>query len=62
MTTTVELKTPAGEAQGTVELPNEIFDVQANIPLMHQVVVAQMAAALPVMAGGKYPSSVVAKA
>lgn len=45
MTTTVELKTPAGEAQGTVELPNEIFDVQANIPLMHQVVVAQMAAA-----------------
>ena len=45
MTATVELKTPTGEAQGTVELPSEIFDVQANIPLMHQVVVAQMAAA-----------------
>src|SRR3979490_79992 len=42
---TVELKTPAGEADGTVELPAEIFDVQANIPLMHQVVVAQLAAA-----------------
>ena len=45
MTATVELKTPTGEAQGTVELPSEIFDVQANIPLMHQVVVAQLAAA-----------------
>jgi len=45
VTATVELKSPTGEAQGTVELPAEIFDVQANIPLMHQVVVAQMAAA-----------------
>ncbi len=45
MTATVEVKTPAGQAQGTVELPAEIFDVQANIPLMHQVVVAQLAAA-----------------
>lgn len=45
MTATVELKTPAGKAEGTVELPAEIFDVQANIPLMHQVVVAQLAAA-----------------
>jgi large subunit ribosomal protein L4 len=42
---TVDLKTPAGKADGTVELPAEIFDVQANIPLMHQVVVAQLAAA-----------------
>ncbi|GGM03409.1 hypothetical protein GCM10011594_24450 [Nakamurella endophytica] len=29
----------------TVALPDELFDVQANIPLMHQVVVAQLAAA-----------------
>ncbi|SFQ63073.1 large subunit ribosomal protein L4 [Amycolatopsis arida] len=43
--TSVELKTPAGAAEGTVELPAEIFDVQANVPLMHQVVVAQQAAA-----------------
>ncbi|MDV6013129.1 50S ribosomal protein L4 [Haloechinothrix sp. LS1_15] len=42
---TVEVKTPAGKADGTVELPDEIFDVQANIPLMHQVVTAQLAAA-----------------
>ncbi|NIH82689.1 50S ribosomal protein L4 [Amycolatopsis viridis] len=43
--TSVELKTPAGSAEGTVELPAEIFDVQANVPLMHQVVVGQLAAA-----------------
>ena len=45
MSTTVEVRTPAGETDGTVELPAEIFDVQANLPLMHQVVVAQLAAA-----------------
>ncbi|MDO5635522.1 MAG: 50S ribosomal protein L4, partial [Micrococcus sp.] len=28
-----------------VDLPAEIFDVQSNVPLMHQVVVAQLAAA-----------------
>ncbi len=42
---TVQITTPAGKADGTVELPAEIFDVQSNIPLMHQVVVAQLAAA-----------------
>ena len=34
-----------GAKSGSVELPADIFDVQANIPLMHQVVVAQLAAA-----------------
>src|SRR3954454_24401760 len=34
-----------GAKAGSVELPGDIFDVQANIPLMHQVVVAQLAAA-----------------
>ena len=43
--TTVQITTPAGAADGTVELPAEIFDVTANVPLMHQVVVAQLAAA-----------------
>jgi len=42
---TVEIRTPAGDTEGTVELPAEVFDVQANMPLMHQVVVAQLAAA-----------------
>ncbi len=34
-----------GKKTGTVALPGEIFDVETNIPLMHQVVVAQLAAA-----------------
>src|SRR6188768_3447213 len=42
---TVQITTPAGEADGSVELPAAVFDVQVNIPLMHQVVVAQLAAA-----------------
>ena len=42
---TVDVITTDGAKAGTVELPDEIFDVQANIPLMHQVVVAQLAAA-----------------
>lgn len=42
---TVDVHTPGGGTDGTVELPAELFDVQANVPLMHQVVVAQMAAA-----------------
>jgi large subunit ribosomal protein L4 len=41
----IDVHTPAGETDGTVTLPAEIFDVQANIALMHQVVVAQQAAA-----------------
>ena len=43
--TTVDVRTAAGETNGTVELPDDIFDAQASIPLMHQVVVAQLAAA-----------------
>jgi large subunit ribosomal protein L4 len=43
--TSVDIKTPAGETDGSIELPAAIFDVQANIPLMHQVVTAQLAAA-----------------
>ncbi|CAB4935150.1 unannotated protein [freshwater metagenome] len=43
--TTVEVIDSKGKAVGKVELPAEIFDVQVNIPLMHQVVVAQLAAA-----------------
>ncbi|SFV20113.1 large subunit ribosomal protein L4 [Micrococcus terreus] len=41
------MATPSNTAVKTVkvDLPAEIFDVQANVPLMHQVVVAQLAAA-----------------
>jgi large subunit ribosomal protein L4 len=44
-TLTVDVRTPAGTVDGQVELPAEIFDVQANIALMHQVVTGQLAAA-----------------
>jgi len=43
--TAVDLVTPAGGTAGSVDLPGEIFDVQVNVPLLHQVVVAQLAAA-----------------
>jgi len=43
--TAVEVRTPAGKASGSIELPAEIFDVPVNVPLIHQVVVAQLAAA-----------------
>jgi large subunit ribosomal protein L4 len=43
--TTVDILDASGNKSGTVELPAEIFDVQVNIPLIHQVVVAQQAAA-----------------
>jgi large subunit ribosomal protein L4 len=41
----VDVRTPAGETSGSVTLPGELFDVTANVSLMHQVVVAQQAAA-----------------
>lgn len=42
---TVDVVGIDGKKAGTVELPAEVFDAQANIALMHQVVVAQLAAA-----------------
>jgi large subunit ribosomal protein L4 len=46
MTLTVEVQHPAGAGDpATIELPAEIFDVDANIALIHQVVVGQLAAA-----------------
>ena len=41
----VDVRTPAGETSGSVTLPGELFDAAANVSLMHQVVVAQLAAA-----------------
>src|ERR1700749_2538394 len=41
----IDVRTPAGKTEGSVELPAELFDAPANIALMHQVVTAQRAAA-----------------
>ncbi len=45
MSLTIEIKNATGKAAGSIELPAELFDVQTNVPLIHQVVVAQLAAA-----------------
>ena len=42
---TIDILSPEGTKTGTAELPAEVFDVQTNVPLIHQVVVAQLAAA-----------------
>ena len=41
---TLKLITAAGEASGDVEVDDSYFDVQPNVPVMHQVVTAQLAA------------------
>ena len=43
--TSVDVKNASGKAAGSVELPADIFDVQTNVPLIHQVVTGQLAAA-----------------
>jgi large subunit ribosomal protein L4 len=43
--TTVQITSPSGQQGEQIELPDAIFDATANVPLMHQVVVAQLAAA-----------------
>ena len=45
MSLTIEIKNATGKAAGSIDLPAELFDVQTNVPLIHQVVVAQLAAA-----------------
>ena len=45
MSLKLEIKDIAGKPTGSIDLPASIFDVQANVPLIHQVVVAQLAAA-----------------
>lgn len=43
--TSVDIKDAAGKVTGSVDLPAEVFGVTVNVPLIHQVVVAQLAAA-----------------
>lgn len=44
-TRSVDILDGAGKKTGKAELPGEIFDLDLNVPLIHQVVVAQQAAA-----------------
>jgi large subunit ribosomal protein L4 len=40
---TLTLKTTAGSDAGSVEVAEHVFGIQPNVPVMHQVVVAQLA-------------------
>src|SRR6187551_4059908 len=44
-TLALDVRGADGKKAGSVELPAALFDVKTNIPLIHQVVVAQRAAA-----------------
>ncbi len=41
----VDVRSQNGTATGSVELADDLFGIEPNIPVMHQVVVAQLAAA-----------------
>jgi large subunit ribosomal protein L4 len=45
MATSIDVIDAKGKKVDSVDLPAEVFDVQTNVPLIHQVVVAQLAAA-----------------
>src|ERR671932_110944 len=42
---TVDVRSVTGSAVGTVRLDDAVFGVEPNVPVMHQVVTAQLAAA-----------------
>ena len=41
----IDVRSASGGKTGTVDLPDEVFGVQVNVPVMHRVVRAQLAAA-----------------
>jgi len=43
--TTIDVLNAKGKKAGSVDLPPDLFDAQVNVPVIHQVVVAQQAAA-----------------
>jgi large subunit ribosomal protein L4 len=44
MMTTITMKTPAGADAGSLDLDANTFGIEPNVPVMHQVVTAQLAA------------------
>ena len=44
-TASIDVINAKGTKVATLDLPAEVFDVKTNVPLIHQVVVAQQAAA-----------------
>jgi large subunit ribosomal protein L4 len=44
VSTTIDVLDAGGAKTGTVDLPEDVFGAKVNVPLIHQVVVAQLAA------------------
>ncbi|GAB2914493.1 50S ribosomal protein L4 [Nonomuraea fastidiosa] len=44
MSTTIDVLDASGSKTGTVDLPEDVFGAKVNVPLIHQVVTAQLAA------------------
>jgi len=42
---TVDVRTPSGGTAGSIELDDALFGIQPHVPVLHQVVTAQLAAA-----------------
>jgi large subunit ribosomal protein L4 len=40
----INIKTQSGADAGTADLPDDVFGIEPNVPVMHQVVTAQLAA------------------
>jgi len=55
MALTLEVKNAEGKKVGSVDLPADIFDAQTNIPLIHQVVTAQLSSCTSRYTEGKEP-------
>ena len=56
----VKVHDVAGKAKGNVELDDGVFGIQPNVPVMHQVVTAQLAARRA--AASTSPASAAARA
>src|SRR5262245_64597622 len=41
----LDVKSSAGSTAGQVDVPDDLFGIEPNVPVMHQVVTAQLAAA-----------------
>src|SRR5215470_15648736 len=41
----LDVKSSAGSSAGQVDVPDDLFGIEPNVPVMHQVVTAQVAAA-----------------
>ena len=51
----ISIKSQSGTDAGTAELSDEVFGIEPNIPVMHQVVTAQLTAPSPATTARRRP-------